>query len=170
MASQTSKILIAFQKEGDNAVAAAFKKLGRESRNLEKNFTTLSDKGIQKIKNKFNELAKGSGNSLQAMQAQKNALMGLRDQADVTGLEFKQLTADIAKLDYRMRQAGTGAIGFKGKLKGLAKGLGAIAAGGIFGGAEGLIGASIGLKVGGVTGAAVGGAIGAYKLEWCVNK
>ena len=33
------------------------------------------------------------------MQAQKNALMGLRDQADVTGLEFKQLTADIAALD-----------------------------------------------------------------------
>ena len=29
MASQTSKILIAFQKEGDNAVTAAFKKLGR---------------------------------------------------------------------------------------------------------------------------------------------
>ena len=161
MASQTSKILIAFQKEGDNAVAAAFKKLGRESRNLEKNFTTLSDKGIQKIKNKFNELAKGSGNSLQAMRAQKNALMGLRDQADVTGLEFKQLTADIAALDARMRQAGTGAIGFKGKLKGLAKGAGAIAAGGIFGGAEGAIGASIGLKVGGVTGAAVGAAIGA---------
>ena len=42
-------------------------------------------------------------------------------------------------LDARMRQAGTGAIGFKGKLKGLAKGAGAIAAGGIFGGAEGLL-------------------------------
>ena len=47
MASQTSKILIAFQKEGDNAVVA-FKKLGRESRNLEKNFTTLSDKEYKK--------------------------------------------------------------------------------------------------------------------------
>ena len=68
----------------------------------------------------------------------KNALMGLRDQADVTGLEFKQLTADIA-VDARMRQAGTGAIGFKGKLKGLVKGAGAIAAGGIFGGAEGVL-------------------------------
>ena len=66
-------------------------------------------------------MAKGSGNSFNSYEAQKNALMGLRDQADVTGLEFKQLTADIAKLDARMRQAGTGAIGFKGKLKGLAK-------------------------------------------------
>ena len=161
MASQTSKILIAFQKEGDNAVAAAFKKLGRESRNLEKNFTTLSDKGIQKIKNKFKEMAAGSANSLQAMRAQKNALMGLRDQADVTGLEFKQLTADIAALDARMRKAGAGATTFKSKLKGFAKGAGAIAAGGIFGGPEGAIGAGIGLSVGGPAGAAVGAAIGA---------
>lgn len=163
MASQTSKILIAFQKEGDNAVTAAFKKLGRESRSLEKNFTTLSDKGIQKIKNKFNEMAKGSGNSLQAMRAQKNALMGLRDQADVTGLEFKQLTADITALDTRMRQAGAGAVGFKGKLKGFAKGAGAVAAGGIFGGVEGAAGAGIGLALSGgnPAGAAIGAAVGA---------
>ena len=163
MASQTSKILIAFQKAGDDAVTNAFKKLGRESRSLERNFTTLSDKGIQKIKTKFNEMAKGSANSIQAMRAQKNALMGLRDMADVTGLEFKQLTADIARLDAKMRQAsmGGGAGGLKGRLSGLAKGAGAIAAGGIFGGPEGAVGGAIGLKVGGPAGAAVGAAIGA---------
>ena len=161
MASQTSKILISFKASGDDAVYNAFKKLGRESRTLEKNFTTLSDKGIKKIRNEFNKMAQGSANSLQAMRAQKNALMGLRDQADVTGLEFKQLTADIAALDARMRQAGVGATGFKSKLKGFAKGAGAIAAGGIFGGPEGAIGAGIGLSVGGPAGAAVGAAIGA---------
>ena len=160
MASQTSKILVSFQAE-DSQLAAAFKKLGRQSNTLEKNFTSLSDKGIRRIRNEFNKMAKGSTNSLQAMRAQKNALMGLRDQADVTGLEFKQLTADIAALDARMRTAGAGATGFKGKLKGFAKGAGAIAAGGIFGGPEGAIGGAIGLKVGGPAGAAVGAAIGA---------
>ena len=161
MASQTSKILIGFQLQGDEAVTAAFKKLGRESRTLEKNFTTLSDKGIKKIRNEFNKMAQGSATSLQAMRAQKNALMGLRDQADVTGLEFKQLTADINRLDAQMRKAGAGATGFKGRLKGIAKGAGAIAAGGIFGGVEGSLGAAIGLATGGVTGAAVGAAVGA---------
>jgi len=161
MASQTSKILISFKAAGDESVYNAFKKLGRESRTLEKNFTTLSDRGIKKIRNEFNKMAKGSANSLQAMRAQKNALMGLRDQADVTGLEFKQLTADIAALDARMRKAGAGATGFKSKLGGFAKGAGAIAAGGIFGGPEGAIGAGIGLGIGGPAGAAVGAAVGA---------
>jgi len=160
MASQTSKILVSFQAE-DSQLAAAFKKLGRQSNTLEKNFTSLSDKGIRRIRNEFNKMAKGSTNSLQAMRAQKNALMGLRDQADVAGLEFKQLTADIAALDARMRTAGAGATGFKSRLKGFAKGAGAIAAGGIFGGPEGAIGGAIGLKVGGPAGAAVGAAIGA---------
>tara|TARA_Y100001937_G_scaffold111803_1_gene158765 strand:+ start:59 stop:2242 length:2184 start_codon:yes stop_codon:yes gene_type:complete len=160
MASQTSKILVSFEAK-DSQLAAAFKKLGRQSRTLEKNFTSLSDKGIRKIRDEFNKMAKGSTNSLQSMRAQKNALMGLRDQADVTGLEFKQLTADIAALDARMRKAGTGATGFKGKLKGFAKGAGAIAAGGIFGGPEGAIGGAIGLKFGGPLGAATGAAIGA---------
>ena len=163
MASQTSKILIAFQAQKDQAVVAAFKKIGRESRTLEKNFTTLSDKGIKKIRNEFNKMAQGSATSLQAMRAQKNALMGLRDQADVTGLEFKQLTADINRLDAQMRKAGTGATGFKGRLKGFAKGAGAVAAGGIFGGAEGAVGAGLGLALSGgnPAGAAVGAAVGA---------
>ena len=160
MASQTSKILVSFKAE-DGELYAAFKKLGRESRSLEKNFTTLSDKGIRRIKNEFNKMTKGSANSLQAMRAQKNALMGLRDQADVTGLEFKQLTADIAKLDATMRNAGGGATGLKGKLKGFAQSAGAVAGAGIFGGPEGAIGATIGAVLGGgPQGAIVGGVIG----------
>jgi len=159
MASQTSKILVTFQAE-DSQLAAAFKKLGRQSNTLEKNFTSLSDKGIRRIKNEFNKMAKGSTNSLQAMKAQKNALMGLRDQADIAGLEFKQLTADIAKLDLRMKKAGASATGFKGKLKGFAQGAGAVAAAGIFGGPEGLVGAGIG-SLFGPSGAIAGGVIGA---------
>jgi len=158
-----STLKVEFQKQGDDAVTAAFKKLGREARGLEKNFKTLSDKGIKQVRAGMDSLKKGSGNSIQSMRAQRNALKGLRDMADVTGLEFKQLTKDIALLDQKMKQAsaGGGAGGLKGRLKGFAKGAGAIAAGGIFGGPEGAIGGAIGLKVGGPAGAAVGAAIGA---------
>ena len=158
-----STLKVEFQKQGDDAVTAAFKKLGREARGLEKNFKTLSDKGIKQVRAGMDSLKKGSGNSIQSMRAQRNALKGLRDMADVTGLEFKQLTKDIALLDQKMKQAsgGGGAGGLKGRLKGLAKGAGAIAAGGIFGGPEGAVGGAIGLKVGGPAGAAVGAAIGA---------
>jgi len=158
-----STLRVEFQKQGDTAVTAAFKKLGREARGLEKNFKTLSDKGIRQVKAGFDSLKQGSANSIQSMRAQKNALMGLRDMADVTGLEFKQLTRDIALLDQKMKQAaaGGGAGGLKSRLKGFAKGAGAIAAGGIFGGPEGAIGGAIGLSMGGPAGAAVGAAIGA---------
>ena len=162
-ANTVSTLRIEFQKQNDSAVTSAFKKIGREAKSLERNFTALSDKGIKKLRGGLNSLQKGSANSIQSFKAQRNALSRLRDMADVTGLEFKQLTKDIALLDAKMKQAsaGGGAGGLKGRLKGLAKGAGAIAAGGIFGGPEGALGGAIGLSVGGPAGAAVGAAIGA---------
>ena len=161
MAAQTSQINIAFLTKGEGEVAKAFKRLRGETTRLNRDFKSLSKDSIAKVKNEFNKLGAGARNSLNAMQAQRNALNGLRNMADVTSIEFKQLTADIARLDAQMRKAGAGTTGFKGKLKGFAKGAGAIAAGGIFGGPEGAVGGAIGLKVGGPAGAAVGAAIGA---------
>ena len=161
MAQQTSQINIAFLTKGEGEVAKAFKRLRGETTRLNRDFKSLSKDSIAKVKNEFNKLGAGARNSLNAMQAQRNALNGLRNMADVTSVEFKQLTADIAKLDAQMRKAGVGATGFKSKLKGFAKGAGAIAAGGIFGGVEGALGAGIGLATGGPVGAAVGAAVGA---------
>ena len=161
MAKQTSQINIAFLTKGEGEVAKAFKRLRGETTRLNRDFQSLSKDSIAKVKNEFNKLGAGARNSLNAMQAQRNALNGLRNMADVTSVEFKQLTADIARLDAQMRKAGAGATGFKSKLKGFAKGAGAIAAGGIFGGPEGAIGAGIGLATGGPVGAAVGAAVGA---------
>ena len=163
MAKQTSQINIAFLTKGEGEVAKAFKRLRGETTRLNRDFKSLSKDSLTKVKNEFNKLGAGARNSINAMQAQRNALNGLRNMADVTSIEFKQLTADIARLDAKMRQAsmGGGAGGLKGRLSGLAKGAGAIAAGGIFGGPEGAIGGAIGLKVGGPAGAAVGAAIGA---------
>jgi len=163
MAESVTVVGIKFQAGGDAQVAKAFKRLGREAGVLKKNFGSLSDKQLQKVKTQLLAVNKATGNSINSMQAQKTALQGLRNMADVTGNEFKQLTKDIALLDQKMKQAsgGGGAGGLKGRLKGLAKGAGAIAAGGIFGGPEGAVGGAIGLKVGGPAGAAVGAAIGA---------
>jgi len=163
MAESVTKVGIVFETGGDAKVAQAFKRLGREVGTLKKNFGSLSDKQLRKVKTQLLAVNKATGNSINSMQAQKTALQGLRNMADVTGNEFKQLTADISRLDQKMKQAsaGGGAGGLKGRLKGLAKGAGAIAAGGIFGGPEGAIGGAIGLKVGGPAGAAVGAAIGA---------
>ena len=161
MAKQTSQINIAFLTKGEGEVAKAFKRLRGETTRLNRDFKSLSKDSIAQVKNEFNKLGAGSRNSLNAMQAQRNALNGLRNMADVTSVEFKQLTADIARLDAQMRKAGAGTTGFKGKLGGFAKGAGAIAAGGIFGGPEGAIGGAIGLKLGGPLGAATGAAIGA---------
>ena len=163
MAESVTVVGIQFQTGGDAQVAKAFKKLGREAGVLKKNFGSLSDKSLRKVKQQLLGVNKATGNSINSMQAQKTALQGLRNMADVTGNEFKQLTKDIALLDQKMKQAaaGGGAGGLKGRLKGFAKGAGAIAAGGIFGGPEGAIGGAIGLSMGGPAGAAVGAAIGA---------
>ena len=162
MAKQTSQINIAFLTKGEGEVAKAFKRLRGETTRLNRDFKSLSKDSIAQVKNEFNKLGAGARNSLNAMQAQRNALNGLRNMADVTSVEFKQLTADIARLDAQMRKASAGgAKGFRGKLGGFAKGAGAIAAGGIFGGPEGAIGGAIGLKLGGPLGAATGAAIGA---------
>ena len=163
MADSVTVVGIQFQTGGDAQVTKAFKRLGREAGVLKKDFGSLSDKSLRKVKTQLLAVNKATGNSINSMQAQKTALQGLRNMADVTGNEFKQLTKDISLLDQKMKQAsgGGGAGGLKGRLKGLAKGAGAIAAGGIFGGPEGAVGGAIGLKVGGPAGAAVGAAIGA---------
>jgi len=163
MADTVTVIGIQFETFKDAKVRKAFKQLGREVGALKKNFGSLSSKQLRQVKTQLLAVNKATGNSINSMQQQKIALQGLRNMADVTGNEFKQLTADISRLDQKMKQAsgGGGAGGLKGRLKGLAKGAGAIAAGGIFGGPEGAVGGAIGLKVGGPAGAAVGAAIGA---------
>ncbi len=113
MAKQTSQINIAFLTKGEGEVAKAFKRLRGETVRLNRDFNTLSKKSIAEVRREFQRLGAGQRNSINAMQAQRNALSGLRNMADVTSIEFKQLTADIARLDAQMRKAGAGTTGFK---------------------------------------------------------
>ena len=163
MAATVSDIFIKFEEKGASRVGAAFKRITREARQVEKTFRRVSDGGVRYLRKELESLKTSNVNTIASMRAQRNALVGLRDMADVAGNEFKQLTADIAALDAKMKQATATSGGFKGKLKGFAKGAGAIAAGGIFGGIEGAIGGGIGLALSGgnPAGAAVGAAVGA---------
>ena len=52
-----STLKIEFQKQGDTAVTSAFKKLSREANGLQRNFKTLSDKGIRQVKAGFDSLS-----------------------------------------------------------------------------------------------------------------
>ena len=161
MAQTVTEILVKFKDSGANTVGAAFKKITREARGVERSFQRLSDSGVRKLRTELNSLKNAGVNTIGSMRAQKNSLLALRDMADVAGNEFKQLTAEIARLDARMKKATVTSGGLKSRLKGFAKGAGSVAAGGIFGGVEGALGAGIGLALGGAPGAVVGGAIGA---------
>ena len=105
---------------------------------------------------------KASRNSIADIKAQSNSLKGLREEARLNSTTFKQLTADIAKLDQQLEKAQgrKSGVGNRGALR-AAQGAGAVISGGIFGGPEGLVGGLGGLALGGVEGAFAGAAMGA---------
>tara|TARA_A100001391_G_scaffold198496_1_gene180149 strand:+ start:15 stop:2126 length:2112 start_codon:yes stop_codon:yes gene_type:complete len=162
MAQTVSDILIKFKKLGDDEVGNAFKRITREARGVEKSFQRLSDQGVRDLRVELDKLKSSGMNSIASMKAQKNALMALRDMADVTGAEFKQLTAEINRVDAALAKSqGRKQGGFSGRAGAVAKTAGAIAGAGIYGGAEGVLGASIGGIIGGAPGAITGGVVGA---------
>ena len=164
MASQTvSDIIIKFKEQNATRVGAAFQRISREARALEKTSKRVGDVGIKFLRKELESLRNANVNSISSMKAQRNALIGLRDMADVAGNEFKQLTAEIKQMDAALAKSQGQKAGRGGRLAGIAKGAGAVAAGGIFGGLEGAAGAGIGLAIssGNPAAAAVGAAVGA---------
>lgn len=107
-------------------------------------------------------LAQGqaSTKSVSNINAQRNALQALRDEAKIGGKAFNKLTADIKKLDAQMAKGGGAAPKRGAGARRATQTAGAIISGGIFGGPEGAIGGALG-AFGGVEGAFAGAAIGA---------
>tara|TARA_R100000231_G_scaffold29685_1_gene26277 strand:- start:688 stop:2913 length:2226 start_codon:yes stop_codon:yes gene_type:complete len=163
MANTVSDIIIKFKEHNATKVGAAFQRISREARVLEKTSKRVGDVGIKFLRKELESLRNANVNSISSMKAQRNALIGLRDMADVAGNEFKQLTAEIKQMDAALAKSQGQKAGRGGKLAGIAKGAGAVAAGGIFGGVEGAAGAGIGLAISGgnPAAAAVGAAVGA---------
>jgi len=128
--------------------------------------------GAAGVKPRINDLrkeilAQGSASvkSVANINAQRSALQALRDEARIGGVSFKQLTADIKKLDAELGKSGVMQGGGRGgrnqKALAATQIAGAVVSGGIFGGPEGAIGGLGGAAMGGVSGAYAGAAIGA---------
>ncbi len=139
-------------------------------------------KGVEKLKNSIKQLsntAKPTAADIATLRAAANklgrqsdvtenelrqqvaALTDLRANVSLTGKSYKVLTADIQRATAALNKIEVASKRSGLSLKGAVKGIGAIAAGGVFGGPEGMIGGAIGLKMGGPVGAAAGAAVGA---------
>ena len=113
---------------------------------------------IKGLRDEILAQGRASVGSVSNINAQRTALMALRDEAEIGGNTFKQLTADIKKLDAQLAKTSkrSGNMGARRATQTA----GAIISGGIFGGPEGAIGGALG-AFGGVEGAFAGAAIGA---------
>ena len=113
---------------------------------------------IKGLRDEILAQGRASINSVSNINAQRNALAALRDEARIGGKNFKQLTEDIKKLDAQLGKTSkkSGNMGARRATQTA----GAIISGGIFGGPEGAIGGALG-AFGGVEGAFAGAAIGA---------
>ena len=118
----------------------------------------------QKLKSSVAELKKLSSQSTTTRNNVRGfsaAFKELANNLEVGSREFKEATAEAARLDAQLKKLETRKAPTMGqRLRRGAQTAGAVAAGGVFGGPEGAIGALIG-SAGGPAGAAVGAAIGA---------
>ena len=113
---------------------------------------------IKGLRDEILAQGRASIKSVSNINAQRTALMALRDEAKIGGNTFKQLTADIKKLDAQLGKTSKKSGGMGARRA--TQTAGAIISGGIFGGPEGAIGGALG-AFGGVEGAFAGAAIGA---------
>jgi tape measure domain-containing protein len=145
-----------------NAQRDAFEALRRSVDLNSKEFKEARDE-IEKIDRALKEasgtVVKYSKNSINALRAQKNELLAVRDSADLMSKEFKEAGVELAKLDKKLAKAEGRGRG--GRLRAGAQIAGTVAGAGVFGGPEGAIGALGGGLIGGVGGAVLGGALGA---------
>jgi len=155
MSTITSEIRLRIRAEGDKVLADLGAKL-----NSLANQATLSSTKFGTLAAELKQVQATTVQSTNNLKAYSASWRELAGSVDIASKEFKQATAEAARLDAQVAKAqGTRSRG--GRLAGAAQTAGAIAASGVFGGPEGLIGAGIGAAAGGPMGAAVGGAIGA---------
>jgi lambda family phage tail tape measure protein len=153
-AIETLSIQLKFQDAGSQAVIekvkGSLKRLEIAASGAKPNIKGLRDEILAQ--------GRASIKSVSNINAQRNALLALRDEAKIGGETFKKLTADIKKLDAQLGKTSKKSGGMGARRA--TQTAGAIISGGIFGGPEGAIGGALG-ALGGVEGAFAGAAIGA---------
>ena len=155
MSTITSEIRLRIRAEGDKVLADLGAKL-----NSLANQATISSAKFGTLAAELKQVQATTVQSTNNLKAYSASWRELAGSVDIASKEFKQATAEAARLDAQVAKA-QGTRSRRGRLAGAAQTAGAIAASGVFGGPEGLVGAGVGAAVGGSMGAAVGGAIGA---------
>jgi lambda family phage tail tape measure protein len=151
--SQTTELLLRIKQQGGEQLtrlSGSFKNLGQQAAAANVNFKEVSDE-LKKIQ-------QSSANSINNLKGYANAWREIANSVEIGTAEFKQANAEAAKLEAQLKKVQPG--GGTGRLMGLARGAGTVAAAGVFGGPLGAVGALAGAPFG-LAGMAAGGAIGA---------
>lgn len=150
--SQTTELLLRIKQQGGEQLTklqGSLKNLGAQSAATNINFRELATE-LKKVQ-------ETSTQSINNLRGYANAWREIGNSVKIGSAEFKQATAEAAKLEAQLRKAQPRG----GRLAAGAQVAGTVAGAGVFGGIEGALGAGIGGLIGGVPGAIVGGGIGA---------
>jgi len=151
--SQTTELLLRIKQQGGEQLtrlSGSFKNLGQQAAAANINFKEVS--------NELKKIQQTSANSINNLKGYATAWREIANSVEIGSAEFKQANAEAIKLEAQLKKLQPG--GNTGRLMGLARGAGTVAAAGVFGGPLGAIGALAGAPFG-VAGMAAGGAIGA---------
>ena len=155
MAAVTTELKIKVTKVGEaqlTKLSASLNQVAKRADAAKVDFKSLADE-LKKVQTTTGP------KSVSDLRNYRNAWRDIADSVDVASKEFKEATAEAAKLDKQLQKT-TSRRG--GRLRAGAQVAGTVAGAGVFGGVEGAIGAGLGAILGGgVPGAVVGGAIGA---------
>lgn len=151
--SQVTELLLKIRQQGGEQLTRlqnSLKSLGQQSTATNVNFKELASE----LKN----IQQTSVQSINNLRGYATAWREIANSVKTGSAEFKQASAEAAKLEAQLQKVQPGG---RGRLAAGAQIAGTIAGAGVFGGIEGALGAGIGGLVGGVPGAIVGGGIGA---------
>ena len=148
-------ILIKFKDAGSVRV---IEKVSNSIRHLESSVKNTKP-DIVGLRTEIMNLSQKGTKNIATLNAQRSSLKALRDEAKIGSTTFKQLTADVAKLDKQLEKT-QGRQNRGNRALRATQTAGAVISGGIFGGPEGAIGGLLGAPFG-VEGAFAGAAIGA---------
>lgn len=150
--SQTTELLLKIRQQGGEQLTrlqSSLKNLGQQSNATNVNFKELA--------NELKNIQQTSVQSINNLRGYATAWREIANSVKIGSAEFKQASAEAAKLEAQLRKTQGG----RGRLAAGAQIAGTAAGAAVFGGIEGGAGALIGGLVGGVPGAIVGGGIGA---------
>lgn len=150
--SQVTELLIRIRQQGDQQLTklqGSLKSLAQQTAATNVNFKEVSEE-LRKIQ-------ATSTQSINNLRGYASTWREIANSVKVGTAEFKQASAEAAKLEAQLQKIQPSG---PGRLMGLAKGAGTVAAAGVFGGPLGAVGALAGAPFG-VAGMAAGGAIGA---------